>query len=121
MLFSFDNRGYAPLIVRIVMPGDSYGKDMCIVHGRESRYPTPEAHLNDPLVEFYDARHPFDRLSDNVSAQFISRYYLSTLTEGLVKGGTIHGLDLDGGVPSWTANGETMRGLSAILSHLVIA
>jgi hypothetical protein len=116
MLFQFENNGYAPLIVRIVMPGDSYGLNDCIMHGRNSRYPTAEVNLKDPLIEFYDARYP---LHATVPGQFISRYYLSTLTEGLVKGGTIHGLSLDGGIRDWTASGETMRGLSAILSHLV--
>lgn len=108
MLFSFDNRGYAPLIVRILASGDKYGLNNALTADK-------------PMVEFFDARYPIDELTWYLRAQFVSRYYLSTMKEGLVKGGTIHGLDLDGGVPAWTANGETMRGLSAILSHLIIA
>jgi hypothetical protein len=118
MLFQFENNGYAPLIVRIVMPGDSYGLGMCIVHGL-----TPDDHASDPLIEFYDARYPHDALSESVSAQFISRYYLSTLQEEILSREAFHGmflsLNLAGYAPDWTASGATMRDLSGILSHLV--
>ena len=115
MVFSFPNTGYAPLYVRIVMPGEWYGRDHCLQHGAGGNQPTPEAYRTDPLVEFYDSRFEFDKVSDGIKAQFVSRYYLSTLL-----GHGPRALNLDGGIPVWTANATTMRDLSAILSHLVV-
>lgn len=75
--------------VRIVQKGESYGKDNKLTH--ES---------NNPLVEFFDSRHKFSEYG-----QFVSRYYLSTLTE---KGRT-GGLQLEGCVPQWSISDKGME------------
>ena len=64
----------------------------------------PVGHLNMPanaqMIEFYDAR-----FSHTKHGQFVSRYYLKTLS------GQPHqeGLRLDGGVAGWWIDGETLR------------
>lgn len=78
-----------PFTVRMVQKGERYGRDKCLVHDNDN-----------PLVEFYDARN---RVSEH--GQFVSRYYLSTITE---KGKT-GGLQLEGAVPQWTINDKGME------------
>jgi hypothetical protein len=80
-----DNGDYAPLNVRVVHPGDSYGLDDVLTNDGEA------------LVEFYDARYPHTE-----HGQFVSRYRLSTLN-GHAPG---TGIDLDGGVPDWSVTGD---------------
>lgn len=75
--------------VRLVLEGEAYGKDNCLTHAKA-----------EPLVEFYDTRHPETDLG-----QFVSRYYLSTLLERALT----DGLCLQGGVPSWTVSAGAMR------------
>lgn len=82
-----DNDTFAPLNVRMVFPGDKYGRDDVLTHNGD-----------EPLVEFYDARYPFTE-----HGQFVSRYYLSTLKEGPARG-----LNLDGGIPAWSVTPENM-------------
>ncbi|MGU4699058.1 hypothetical protein K6L09_20545 [Burkholderia cepacia] len=77
--------------VRLVEQGDSYGKDNCMIHEKE-----------DPLVEFYDSRY---KKGFNEHGQFVSRYYLSTLTEP----GRTGGLQLEGGIPEWSISNEGMQ------------
>ena len=62
--------------VRRVNQGDKYGLDNCLTH---------EDVL--PLIEFYDARYPFDKDEHgNVLGQFVSRYNLSVLTHDYATG-----------------------------------
>ncbi len=75
--------------IRLVLAGEAYGKDNCLTHDKA-----------EPLVEFYDTRHPETDLG-----QFVSRYYLSTLLERALT----DGLCLQGGVPSWSVSGEAMH------------
>ncbi len=96
--------------VRIVNQGDAYGLNMQLTHDEAN-----------PLVEFYDATHDFDKSPEGeVLGQFISRYYLSTLLgkgffstnifeEGL-------GLNLDAGVPAW---GIDAAGISEVKEALI--
>jgi hypothetical protein len=56
-------------LVRIVIKGDGYGQDNEFVHDDTM-----------PLVEFYDARWPFNKAPDgSILGQFIERYTLATL------------------------------------------
>lgn len=80
-------------LARIVREGDTYGRNRCLTHDEPM-----------PLVEFYDTRY-----SHTEFGQFVSRYYADTIA-GLPSG---RGLDLDGGVPNWTIDGESMRFVSA--------
>lgn len=82
-----------PFLVRIVREGDTYGLNDCLTHDEPM-----------PLVEFYDTRYPHTS-----RGQFVSRYYADTIA-GVRSG---RGLDLDGGVPDWTIDGESMRFVSA--------
>jgi hypothetical protein len=83
-------------VVRRVLAGDTYGKDDCLTHEKL-----------EPLVEFYDPRHPETKLG-----QFVSRYCLSTL----LKGNFPDGLCLQGGVPSWSVSAHVMRQVQSWLS-----
>jgi len=95
-------------LVRAVMAGDGYGQweygtqGFALTHGKE-----------EPLVEFYDTRgttfQPF-------GAQFVSRYYLSTLLER----SSTAGLDLQGGVPSWSISAEALQQVLAWLRDLFL-
>jgi hypothetical protein len=57
----------------------------------------------EPMVEFYDTRHPFTGYG-----QFVSRYHVTTIlgTDGF--GGGVGGLDLNGGVSAWKIDADTM-------------
>ena len=65
------NKTGIAFVVRVVEQGERYGRNMMLTHEE-----------NEPLVEFYDARHPFDfDLDGNQLGQFVSRYYISTLAK----------------------------------------
>jgi hypothetical protein len=81
------NHEQRPFVVRLVRQGDRYGHQMSLVHQDA-----------EPLVEFYDATH----------AQFVSRYYLSTLQMRNPN----YSLILDGGVREWTL--DPVATLSAV-------
>lgn len=78
--------------VRLVRKGDRYGLNDCLTHDKDA-----------PMVEFYDGSQ--DPAKFGPRGQFISRYYLDTLTgadrlsRGDVRNGG--GLCLHGGVPEW--------------------
>ena len=91
--------------VRMVFPGDRYGKDGCLVHDE-----------SDPLVEFYDEVYDFEPWL-GIRAQFVSRYYISTLLEM----GPYRGLCLHGGEPKWELGAEEMQEVRAWLVARLIA
>lgn len=86
------NDGGRPWTARLVFKGMAYGLDFKLVHDKD-----------EPLVEFYDARH-----EHTPYGQFVSRYYAETLLEGYEKGRTAGGICLDGGVPSWNLSGAAL-------------
>jgi hypothetical protein len=60
-------------LIRIVRSGDGYGQDNELVHDATM-----------PLVEFYDARWPFNKAPDgSVLGQFIERHTLTNLARAL--------------------------------------
>ncbi len=73
--------------IRIVNLGDRYGRDDCLTNAKG------------PMVEFYDSRYPL-----TPRGQFVSRYFIETLTEREPAG-----LCLDGGIPDWTVSAEGMK------------
>tara|TARA_Y100000310_G_scaffold120368_2_gene119118 strand:+ start:4587 stop:4904 length:318 start_codon:yes stop_codon:yes gene_type:complete len=81
--------------VRVVMVGDSYGREGVLTHNAD-----PFFH-DDPLVEFYDAKYPHTEYG-----QFISRYYLGTLA-GRPEGRG--GLCLQGDVAEWQISETNVR------------
>jgi len=83
------NRYGLELVTRAVTKGGNYGLNDCLTHND-----------TDPLVEFY-SRDTFGPGKH----QFISRYYLSTLTERGAASPYLTGLNLDGGVERWDASG----------------
>jgi len=89
--------GKIPFRVRIVEKGQKYGLNSCLSHDNK-----------EPLVEFYDKRFPHTE-----HGQFVSRYYLSTLTER----DNSNGLNLSGGVPNWSIDGDTMNQVTAWLKN----
>ena len=93
-----------PFNVRIVFPGEMYGKDNSIKND------------GGPLVEFYDARHAFDKAPNGrVLGQFISRYDLETMLDAAKEE---IGISLDGGIPEWTINAEGMKPVYSALRKL---
>lgn len=81
--------------VRIVRNGDNYGRNKCLTHDDQ-----------DALVEFYDATYAGQDGFD-AEGQFASRYYASTLIEDQDRITNL-GLGLDGCVPEWDIDGDTM-------------
>jgi hypothetical protein len=89
---------YGGFSVVLVRKGDRYGLENCLTHEKD-----------DPMVEFYDADYAGKPYFTKVG-QFVSRYYLSTLTERPVAG-----LCLDGGIPKWSiAAGPLADALKAV-------
>lgn len=87
--------GVTPFLVRVVFPGDCYGRLDGVVHDKE-----------DALVEFYDAS-----IDDTPRGYFVSRYYLETLIgtpepTGRVQ---IEGLLLDTGDHRWSLDGRALQ------------
>ena len=70
----------------MIRKGDSYGRNNILIHRDESNF--------GPMVEFYDM----------VTGQFVSRYYIDTLTDSPHKAG----LNLHGGVDVWSLDAPTM-------------
>lgn len=104
ILFQFDNTGYAPLFVRIVTPGEKFGRDNVLINFNI-----------ESLIEFYDARFPDAALNESVPGQFITRYHMSTLMDR-----SVNPLMLQSDVQAWSANLTTMRALNVILSAMFV-
>lgn len=83
--------------VRVCRPGDRFGREGVFVNTGE------------PIIEFWDTRHPTKDTYSGHLGQFVSSYYASTFLEGREGGRGTAGLDLDGGVPSWTIDGDGVR------------
>ena len=84
--------------VRLVRKGDRYGLDDCLVHDKDAA-----------LIEFWDATYENDPRFSPGLGQFVSRYFLDTLT-GKDAFGRDHrrgscGLDLCGHVAAWKVTG----------------
>lgn len=92
--------------VRIVRVGDRYGRDDCLVHGKEKSDLKDEG----PMVEFYDAEN--EGAAFGTRGQFVSRYYITTIL-GLGKWNPGEakdtGLDLMGYEPSWKIDAKAMN------------
>jgi hypothetical protein len=90
-----------PFRMRVIQKGDAYGLNMKLVHDKD-----------EPVVEFYDAKHVHEHDPSGAPlGQFVSRYYLSSLTgEDEYSGNGIfalgQGLNLHGGVDAWTLSAE---------------
>ena len=87
--------------VRVVEEGGEYGRGGVLIHDDHR-----------PMIEFYDATFEDDpRFADDWDGlgQFVSRYYLETLADGIGEGRLEHGLALDGGHPVWTVSAKNVR------------
>jgi len=99
-----ENENGVPFASRIVKKGDKYGRDFCLVHDCENA-----------LVEFWDLRHEHDLIEPNgeTKGQFVSRYYVKTLTGGCDYSNgapaTERGVNLDGGVDDWFIDAGQVR------------
>jgi hypothetical protein len=85
-------------MVRLVEEGDAYGREDCLTHRDRT-----------PLVEFYDATYAGRGFGPR--GQFVSRYYLDTLTgEGSFSQGDLrvgmNGLNLHFGEPAWKLDAQ---------------
>mgnify|MGYP003657691028 CR=1 FL=1 len=108
--FSFTADNGTPFVVRMVRHGDKYGLDMCLTHT-----PHPEYDFDSPLIEFYDARYDFDKDTDGTPmGQFVSRYYLSTLTDTRTQvrrnenNEPNRGVQLHGDVAAWSVDPQSL-------------
>ncbi len=88
--------------VKLVLPGDEYGRDGCLTNERD-----------EPLVEFYDAKYEDSDRFDPLG-QFISRYRVGTLL-GDQWGPRDCALSLWGSEPAWTLDKE---GVAKVLAWL---
>ena len=91
-MFTVQNDQGRTFAVRIVRKGDAYGLHDCLIHDEDK-----------PLVEFYDASQDPKKFGER--GQFVSRYYVDTLTgrDGFgrdIRNG--YALNLHGGVEAWT-------------------
>ena len=93
-----DNETNQPWNVKILEKGDAYGLDNCLTHDEV-----------EPLVEFYDGRYIENF---GILGQFVSRYYVETILEG-----NNTGLNLHGGVESWSIGKEGMKEVRDFLRH----
>ncbi len=84
-------------LARLVNSGTRYGLNDRLVHTEE-----------DPMIEFYDRTYRGETFG--LRGQFVSRYYLSTLTE---RGGG--GLNLHGGVDNWWVSHANVEEALAVL------
>ena len=103
VLYKFtDNETNMDWHVRLVFKGDKYGLAHSLIHDED-----------DMLVEFYDCRYDFERDVDGtVLGQFVSRYYFKTLRE---TDWTQGGLNLHGGVDSWSVGSALMVNLMTLI------
>ena len=70
-------------------------------------HPAAKRLSDQPLIEFYDRRYPHTQ-----DGQFVgARYYVSTIRNGDA------GLILDGGIPNWQIDADTMRLVRTWLTH----
>ena len=69
-----------PFYARLLLEGDEYGLNDCLIHDGE------------PILEFYDASE-----KHGPTGYFVSRYYVSTLA----KSPSRTGLSLQGNEPLW--------------------
>jgi hypothetical protein len=88
--------------VRVIYQGDNYGLNFALVHDDPR-----------PVVEFYDCRY-----EHTPYGQFVSRYYIETLMENILPDVPVGGLNLDGGVPSWSISARGMERVIAWLKSL---
>lgn len=89
------NSPLSNMMVRIVENGDGYGQ-----YNRKTETFAFTHKKDDPLVEFYD----LDIDWPPFGAQFVQRYFMSTLLER-----EEGGIPLDGGVPKWYVNDAEMN------------
>lgn len=91
--------------VRLVLKGDSYGREGCLTHDKD-----------EPLVEFYDGDYDFEPWL-GIKGQFVSRYDISTLLEM----DPYHGLCLEGGEPKWALGAVEMQEVRSWLVARILA
>jgi len=121
-----ENDGGRRFNVRLVRRGDRYGLNDCLTHGKaptrrhDTNTEIPEGiaaagGYDGAMVEFYDATYA-NQKSFGPRGQFVSRYYLATLTneDGITKrdrsSARNAGLCLDGGnAHVWTVSGPNVR------------
>jgi hypothetical protein len=89
--------------VRLVRQGDRYGLGDALTHDDA-----------DPLVEFWDATHEHDPRFTPGLGQFVSRYYLRTLTTRPPG----QGLALVGHVAAWSVTAANVTDAIAAVNHL---
>jgi len=110
-------RNGVPFHVRLVRKGERYGLNHGLTHEAE-----------DELIEFYDQRfdHAYDHIGTRDEAiaagaeplgQFVARYYLRTLQDRRPG----DSLQLDGGVPQWTVDSESLASALAEIRELRLA
>jgi hypothetical protein len=102
------NENGRQFFVRVVLQGDRYGLDECLMHDTDR-----------PMVEFYDYTYA-NKKTFGPRGQFVARYYVSTLLKDQRQDnrrGT--GLCLDGGVPEWQVDALPLNRVLALLEPLL--
>lgn len=104
------NRRGVPWEVRVIRKGERYGRDDVLVNDESNKF----FNAADPvLVEFWDAGQDESKFPGG--CQFVSRYSLGTLLDG----DQDRGLNLDGGEPRWSIDGDAMSRICTWLKPVV--
>ena len=96
--------------VMLLLPGAKYGLNDCLTLDDESG----------PVVEFHELIPETCGSIEGTKLNFCSRYYLKTLNEswgGRPRDAT--GICLDGGVPEWSIDAETIQNVVALCNETV--
>ena len=111
-IFRTTSRTGRPMIINVLLPGDRYGLNDCLVWGEDAgrgvTNPKTKAMLVEmygkmPGVEVYDATYENDPKFGPLGQFTGSRYYLETLLQGR------DGLCTQGHVPEWSINAYEMN------------
>lgn len=99
--------------IRIIEPGDQYGLDDCLTHGKDFLGTTRDIdhEFYGPMVEFFDPDG-----KQTILGQFVSRYYITTLLDPKWKN---CGLDLEGGSAKWSVPWEMMNDIRSYLKSFI--
>tara|TARA_R100001591_G_scaffold24227_1_gene34073 strand:- start:1195 stop:1614 length:420 start_codon:yes stop_codon:yes gene_type:complete len=104
-----------PIIKKFVDPETNQPWTVFIQDPKEDDY------KQEPIVRWYDGRHPHKKEGKIVLGQFVSSYYITTMLgdEFGARLGDSGGLCLDGGVPTWEVSQECAKEVADFLEESV--
>ena len=108
--FDVTNDAGKEFAVVLLMSGAKYGLNDCLTMDDESG----------PVVEFHELIPETCGSIEGTKLNFISRYFLDTLKESWgERARDVTGICLDGGVPEWSIDAETMQYIVSLCNETV--